>query len=119
MLLALVAACWRASRRCRRPVLLWGVGIYYMLLLSVLVYGFSTSRRFETALGQLTLLTFPFSIATDHTLYQEGFGSLREIMYNFVRYVLVYGGLDGAILSGFFWLVGAPRARSAAPPPRH
>ncbi len=114
MLLALIAACRWASRRCRRPLLLWGVGGYYMLLLAVLVYGFTTGTRFETALGQLTLLTFPFSIATDHTLYQQGFGSLPEIAHNFVRYVLLYGGLDGAILSGFFWLVSAPRT---LPPP--
>ena len=105
LLLALVAVCRWLSPRCRRPGVLWGVAIYFMSLLAVCMYGFLTSTRFETALGQLTMLTFPFSILTDHTIEQEGFGTLGGIANNFVRYVLVYGGVNGFILTGFFWMV--------------
>ena len=115
LFVGLLLVCRWLSPRCRRPGVLWGVGIYFMSLLAVFIYGFATSTHFETALGQLTMLSFPFSILTDHTLEQEGFGTLGEIARNFVRYVLVYGGLDGLILTGFFWVVFPVRESRVLP----
>jgi hypothetical protein len=113
LFLGVFGACLWAGRRCQRPAVLWGVGVYFMALLAVFVYGFASGTRFETAFGQLAMLTFPFSILSDHTITQPGFGSAREIARNFLRYFLVYGGLDGAILSAFLWTMTGRRSDSA------
>jgi hypothetical protein len=96
--------------RTRRPAAVWAAAGYLLLLHGICLYGLTTSSLFGNALPQLSLFTFPFSVLVGDTHMNEGFATLPDLAANYVRYVLCFGGLNAALIAGFFSLVLPARA---------
>lgn len=101
--------------RIRRPAAAWSAAGYLMLLHAIFLYGLTTSSLFGNALPQLTLFTFPFSVLVGDTHMNEGFATLPDLAANYVRYVLCFGGLNAALIAGFFALVVPVRVPGKIP----
>ncbi len=97
--------CRFLAARTPRPAVLWGAAGYWTLLHLICVYGMLGSQRFEGALAQLTLFTFPWSMSLADTLFLQGFATLPDLAANYVRYVLCFGGMNALLLAGLLVLV--------------
>ena len=112
LLLLLLLCAWRAPHS-RRPAVVWGVGGYFSLLHVIGIYGLLTSTQFETAFATLTLATFPWCMAVANVLRMHSFGTLHNLGANYIRYILVFGGLNAVLIGVFFaFLVPARPGRS-------
>lgn len=100
------------ARVSRYPAVLYVCAGYMVVLHAVWVVGLLTSQLFETGFGTLELLTFPWSIAVITNMSMVGFGVLPELLLNYLRFVLGFGGLQCLLLSLFVWeLKPKPRRR--------
>ena len=105
------------ARVSRYPALLYVCAAYMVVLHAVWVVGLLTSRLFETGFATLELLTFPWSIAVITNMTMVGFGTLPELLLNYLRFVLGFGGLQCLLLSLFVWeLKLRPRRRGSRQP---
>jgi hypothetical protein len=107
-LLGILAVCRRLAVRSRRPAVVWGSGGYFAFLHLLSLVGMLTSTRFDAALAQLTLFTFPLSILVADGRVGAGFGTLPDIAINYMRYVVCLGGLNTVLFAGFLTLVLGP-----------
>ncbi len=83
-----------------------------LLLHAVWMAGLLSSRLFESGFATLQLLTFPWSTAVVFDMTMAGFGTLRDLLVNYVRFVLGFGGLQCLLLTLFVWeLRLTPRVR--------
>ena len=107
---ATYAVCRILAAHVRKPAAAWAAGAYWAFLHFVCIYGLVTSTRFDTALAQLSLLTFPFSMFVGDTLLMQGFGTLPDLATNYVRYVVCFGGLNTLLIAAWLTLVAPRRA---------
>ncbi len=107
----LLAIALRA-RRSRYPAILWTCAGYMALLHAVWIVGLLTSRLFESGFATLELLTFPWSMAVIMNMTMAGFGTLADLLLNYARFVLGFGGLQCLVLTLFVWEL-KPRPRTA------
>lgn len=113
--LLVALACWRA-RYSRYPALLYTCAAGLLLLHAVWIAGLLSSRFFESGFATLQLLTFPWSMAVIFDMTMAGFGTLRDLLVNYVRFVLGFGGLQCLLLTLFVWeLRLRPRTPRRAP----
>lgn len=117
LLLLLITAL--RLRRSRYPAILYTCGAYMMLLHAVWIVGLLTSKEFESGFATLELLTFPWSFAVVTNMTMAGFGTLPDLLLNYSRFVLGFGGLQCLLLTLFVWELklkprrGTSRTRSA------
>ncbi len=110
--LLLIGIALRA-RRSRRPALLWTSAAYMALLHAVWIVGLLTSQLFASGLATLEVLTFPWSMAVIWNMTMAGFGTLPDLLLNYARFVLGFGGLQCLLLTLFVWELGLkPRRRA-------
>ena len=95
-------ALWRA-RWSRYPALLWTCAAYMALLSLVWIVGLLTSPLFDAGFGTLELLTFPWSLVVNFNMQLAGFGTLHDLLLNYARFVLGFGGLQCLALTLFVW----------------
>jgi hypothetical protein len=69
----------------------------------VWIGGLLTSHLFESGFATLELLTFPWSLAVIWNMNMAGFGTLPDLLLNYARFVLGFGGLDCLVLTLFVW----------------
>ncbi len=100
--LLVAASLWRA-RWSRYPAILYTCAAYMVLLHLVWVGGLLTSQLFETGFATLEWLTFPWSAAVIFNMDMAGFGTLPELLLNYARFVLGFGGLQCLLLTLFVW----------------
>ena len=114
--LLIVMALWRA-RSSRYPALLYTCAAFQLLLHAVWIAGLLSSHFFESGFATLQLLTFPWSMAVIFDMTMAGFGTLRDLLVNYARFVLGFGGLQCLLLTLFVWELRltprAPRRRAA------
>ncbi len=111
-LLLLVVLLLRA-RRSRHPELLYTCAGYMALLHGVWIWGLWGAPLFGSAFATLMLLTFPWSGSVTSHMSMAGFGTLPDILLNYARFVLGFGGMQCLVLTLFVWeLKFAPRRRS-------
>ncbi len=110
-LLAVLLASRFLSLRSSRPVAVWGAGGYLALLHGIAIFGLATGTRFDTALAQMTLCTFPFSMSLFDTNRMQGFATPHDLAVNYVRYILYFGGLNAMLFAGFLVIVVPSRRR--------
>ncbi len=102
-------ALWRA-RYSRYPALLYTCAAFLVLIHAVWIAGLLSSRLFESGFATLQLLTFPWSMAVIFDMTMAGFGTLHDLLINYVRFVLGFGGLQCLLLTLFVWELGlSPR----------
>ena len=124
-MLALAVGCllllviFLRARVSRHPVILYTCAAYLAVLHAVWVVGLLTSRLFESGFATLELLTFPWSMAVITNMSMAGFGTLNDLLLNYVRFVLGFGGLQCLALTLFVWeLQLKPKRRFARQPGR-
>ncbi|RRA48484.1 hypothetical protein [Acidipila sp. EB88] len=108
-LLALVVCCalvagllWRA-RFSRHPLLLYTCAGCMVVLHAVWIVGLLTSQQFETGFATLDLLCFPWSFAVTTNQTMAGFGTLPDLVLNYARFVLGFGGLQCLLAILLVW----------------
>ncbi len=112
-LAALLLTVLLRARRSRHPALLYACGAFMAVLHGVWICGLLGAPLFSSALGTLTLLTFPWCFAVTNSMSMAGFGTLPDLLLNYARYVLGFGGLQCLLLTLFVWeLKLAPRSRA-------
>ncbi len=110
----LLALLWRA-RHSRYPALLYTCAGALALLHAVWIVGLLTSLHFSSGFATLILLTFPWSFSVTTNMSMAGFDTLHDLLLNYARFVLGFGGLQCLLLTLFVWeLRPAPRPRHAA-----
>ncbi len=97
-----VLASWRA-RYSRYPALLYTCAAFLLLLHAVWIAGLLSSQLFESGFATLQLLTFPWSMAVIFDMTMAGFGTLHDLLINYARFVLGFGGLQCLLLTLFVW----------------
>ncbi len=103
------------ARRSSRPALLYTCAAAMALLHGVWLWGLFTAPFFASALATLMVLTFPWSSAVTTNMTMAGFATLPDLLLNYTRFVLGFGGLQCLLLVLFVWeLKLAPRPRAAA-----
>ncbi len=109
---------WRA-RYSRYPWLLYVCAAYLALLHGVWIVGLLGSPMFSSGFATLELLTFPWSMAVVWNRTMAGFDTTPDLLLNYARFVLGFGGLQALFLVLFVWeLKLAPlRRRKARRPP--
>jgi hypothetical protein len=120
--LLLLAILLRA-RVSRHPVILYTCAAYMAVLHLVWITGLLTSKLFESGFATLELLTFPWSMAVIFNMSMAGFGTVPDLLLNYIRFVLGFGGLQCLLLTLFIWELrlrparrSARRAASPSPP---
>jgi len=104
------------ARRSRYPALLYTCAGYMALLHAVWIIGLLTSQFFSSGFATLMLLTFPWSMAVTPNMSMAGFDTLHDLLLNYARFVLGFGGLQCLLLTLFVSeLKLTPRRRSAKP----
>ena len=103
VLLLLLAVLLLRARHSRYPALLYTCAGYLILLHAVWLAGLLSSRLFESGFATLELLTFPWSAAVIFDMTMAGFGTLRDLLINYLRFVLGFGGLQCLLLTLFVW----------------
>ncbi len=98
VLLALVRA-----RRSRYPAVLYTCAGYMVLLHTAWIAGLLSSRYFESGYATLVLLTFPWNMMVMWNMTMAGFGTVHDLLLNYLRFVLGFGGLQCLLLSLFVW----------------
>ena len=100
------------ARNSRHPVVLYTCGAYLALLHGVWLWGLAGAPMFASALGTLIVLTFPWSFSVTTNMTMAGFATLPDLLLNYARFVLGFGGLQCLLLTLFVWeLKLAPRRR--------
>ena len=108
-------ALWRA-RYSRYPALLYTCAAFLLLLHSVWIAGLLSGHLFESGFATLQLLTFPWSMAVIFDMTMASFGTLHDLLINYVRFVLGFGGLQCLLLTLFVWELGlSPRPSGNRP----
>ena len=110
--IAITAAClWRA-RSSRYPSILWTCAAYMTLLHAVWLWGLLSSQMMSNGFGAVELLTFPWSAAVIFNMTMAGFRTLHDLLLNYARFILGFGGAQCLVLTLFVWeLRPRPRAR--------
>ncbi len=103
VLFLLLAVLLLRARHSRYPALLYTCAGYLILLHAVWLAGLLSSRLFESGFATLELLTFPWSAAVIFDMTMAGFGTLRDLLINYLRFVLGFGGLQCLLLTLFVW----------------
>ncbi len=96
------------------------------LLHTVWIRGLLSGDLFAAHLGTLFVLTFPWCMAVTNHMSMAGFGTLHNMLLNYARFVLGFGGLQALLLCLFLWewkltprrsagMRGSPRARPRRP----
>lgn len=108
LLLVIVAR----ARRSRYPAILYSCAAYMVLLHGVWIAGLFTSNYFSSSFATLELLTFPWSIVVVWNMTMAGFTTLHDLLLNYARFVLGFGGLQCLVITLFVWeLKLRPRRR--------
>ena len=107
-LLGILALCRWLAARSRRPAVVWGAGGYFAFLHLLSLVGVLTSTLFDGALAQVTLFTFPFSLLAADGRAGAGFGTLSDMTTNYLKYLVLFGGLNTALIAVFLTLVLGP-----------
>ena len=110
--LAIVLAClWRA-RASRYPSILWTCVGYMTLLHALWLWGVFSGKMMADTFGTIELLTFPWSVAVIFNLTMAGFRTLPDLLLNYARFILGFGGAQCLVLTLFVWeLRPKPRIR--------
>ena len=103
ILLLLLSLALLRARHSRYPALLYTCAGFLTLLHAVWIAGLLSSRLFESGFATLELLTFPWSAGVIFDMTMAGFGTLRELLTNYARFVLGFGGLQCLLLTLFVW----------------
>ena len=103
VLFLLLAVLLLRARHSRYPALLYTCAGYLILLHAVWLAGLLSSQLFESGFATLELLTFPWSAAVIFDMTMAGFGTLRDLLINYLRFVLGFGGLQCLLLTLFVW----------------
>ena len=103
------------ARYSRYPVILYTCGGYMALLHLVWIVGLLTSHYLENGFATLELLTFPWSMAVIFNMSMAGFTVLPELLLNYARFVLGFGGLQCLLLTLFVWELRLRPVRRRAP----
>jgi hypothetical protein len=107
----LLAAClWRA-RVSRYPAILWTCAGYMTLLHAVWLWGLLGSPLMSGGFGTIELLTFPWSMAVIFNMTMAGFRTLHDLLLNYARFILGFGGIQCLVLTLFVWEL-RPRPRT-------
>ena len=101
-LLLVVAALVRA-RRSRYPALLYVCAGYMALLHGVWIVGLLSSHYFVSGYATLVLLTFPWNAMVLWNMTMAGFSTTHDLLLNYARFVLGFGGLQCLLLTLFVW----------------
>jgi len=101
--LVLVAAALLRARRSRYPALLYVCAGYMAVLHGVWIAGLLSSRYFESGYATLVLLTFPWNMMVLWNMTMAGFGTIHDLLLNYLRFVLGFGGLQCLLLTLFVW----------------
>ncbi len=105
---------WRA-RYSRYPWLLYVCAAYMALLHGVWIVGLLRGPMFASGFATLELLTFPWSMAVVWNMTMAGFVTTHDLLLNYARFVLGFGGLQSLALVLFTWeLKLEPRDRQRA-----
>ena len=100
------------ARRSRYPAILYACAAYLFLLHLVWIVGLLTGYAFDTAFATLQLLTFPWSMAVVWNMTMVGFVTLPDLLLNYARVVLGFGGIQCLLITLFVWeLKLRPRRR--------
>lgn len=110
IILLLLLLIFLRARRSRYPVLLYTCAVYMVVLHAVWVVGLLTGNMFDSAFAPLELLTFPWSAAVVFNMGMAGFETLPDLLLNYARFVLGFGGLQCLLLTLFVWEL-KPRPR--------
>jgi hypothetical protein len=115
--IAITAACvWRA-RFSRYPSLLWTCAGYMTLLHAIWIWGLLSSQMMSNGFGTVELLTFPWSAAVIFNMAMAGFRTLPDLLLNYARFILGFGGAQCLVLTLFVWeLRPRPRLRQRPNP---
>lgn len=109
--LLLLLMLFRAQRS-RYPAILYACAAYMGVLHGVWVVGLLTSRYFGSGFATLELLTFPWSAAVVSNMTMAGFSSTPDLLLNYLRFVLGFGGIQCLVVTLFVWeLKLRPRRR--------
>ncbi len=103
VLLLLLAAIALRLRRSRYPAILYTCAGYMVLLHAIWIVGLLTGPLFDSGFATLELLTFPWSTAVIFNMGMAGFGTLPDLLLNYARFVLGFGGLQCLLLTLFVW----------------
>ncbi len=103
VLLLLLPAFLLRARHSRYPALLYTSAGFLALLHVVWIVGLLSSPLFESGFATLELLTFPWSVAVIFDMTMGGFGTLPDLLTNYARFVLGFGGLQCLLLTLFVW----------------
>ncbi len=99
----LLAMCFLRARRSRYPALLHTCAAYMILLHAVWIGGLLSSQLFESGFATLLLLTFPWSAAVVTNMTMVGFDTAHDLLLNYARFVLGFGGIQCLLLTLFVW----------------
>jgi hypothetical protein len=91
------------ARNSRFPAILHTCAAYMVVLHAVWIVGLLTSQYFESGFATLELLTFPWSLAVVTNMSMSGFDTVPQLVLNYVRFVLGFGGLQCLVLTLFVW----------------
>jgi hypothetical protein len=53
--------------------------------------------------GTIELLTFPWSMAVIFNMTMAGFRTLHDLLLNYARFILGFGGIQCLVLTLFVW----------------
>ena len=89
------------------------------MLHAVWIRGLLGSDFYAANLGTLFVLTFPWCMAVTNHMTMAGFGTLHDMLLNYARFVLGFGGLQALLICLVLWewkltprrLPGRARAR--------
>ncbi len=111
---AVIGLCLLRARYSRYPALLYTCAGYMVLLHAIWIAGLLSGRLFSSGFATLQLLTFPWSMAVIFDMTMAGFSTLRDLLVNYLRFVLGFGGIQCLLLTLFVWELGlTPRRRNA------
>jgi hypothetical protein len=111
--LVVTAACLLRARRSLYPSSLWTCAAYMTLLHGVWLWGLFSSQLMSNGFGTIELLTFPWSMSVIFNMSMAGFRTLPDLLLNYARFILGFGGMQCLVLTLFVWeLRPKPRVRS-------
>ena len=91
------------ARRSRYPAILYVCAAYLAIVHAVWIVGLLTSHYFETGFAALELLTFPWSMMVNFNMSMAGFATTPDLLLNYTRFVLGFGGIQCLLLTLFVW----------------
>lgn len=91
------------ARWSRYPAILYACAGYMALLHAVWIVGLLCSSAFDGGFATLELLTFPWSIAVITNMTMAGFNTTPDLLLNYARFVLGFGGIQCLLITLFVW----------------